>query len=472
MWDPENYTLAAHVLPRLLGFIYFFAIGAFIFQIKSLLGKEGILPVSEYLSYFSKYSPKARYYYIPSLFWLSSSDCALLGVVFLGTSISIFLMLGIYPALCLIILFILYLSIVSVGQDFLSFGWESFLLEITFYTFLISLTPIPNTLCWININFLLFRFHVQAGTIKFQSRDPCWRDMTGASFHYESQPLPTAWAWYVHKLPLSLHKMSTFMMFVCECIVPFGLFLTEEIRAFSGILLITLQIAFWLTGNFSYLNHMTAVFCIICFSNHYLAWLNPDIQNHPSSLLSDMFLTVIGTLFFSLQIVRLWQHFHRYRNPLTVWLDRLSPFHLVNRYGLFAIMTKQRIEIIIEGSEDGDVWKEYLLSYKPSEITRRPRRISPYQPRIDWQMWFLPFDDFESATWFQKFLYHLLKGSPEVLKLIRHNPFPEKPPKYIRAVMYDYHFSTRKQKKELGWWWQRQWIGPFSPVMTLQELAN
>lgn len=468
MWNPESYTIAASLLPRLLGFIYFFAIGAFLFQIRGLLGKNGILPIEDYLNYFRLHISRKRFFYIPSLFWLNTSDRALMGLTIVGTVISIFLILGYYPALCLALLFVIYLSIVSVGQDFLSFGWESFLLEITFYTFLVSLTPIPNLMAWINLNFLLFRFHIQAGAVKLQSRDPVWRNLTALAFHYQSQPLPNTWAWYVYKWPMPFHRLSTLFMFFVELVVPFGLFLTDDIRLGVGIILIALQIIIWLTGNFSYLNHLTIALCIIAFPNYALSFFHEPSLTLPLHWLIDYLLSLIGTGFLILQIVRLWNHFQPHNHLLASWLAWLSPFHLVNRYGLFAIMTKERYEIVVEGSEDGMTWKEYLCWYKPSEVTRRPRRVSPYQPRLDWQMWFLPFDDFESATWFHQFLYHLLKGTPEVLKLIRYNPFPHQPPRYIRALMYDYRFSTEDQKKEKGWWWQRNLMGLFSPTMSLQ----
>lgn len=472
MWNPEAYTTAALFLPRLLGLIYFFAIGAFLFQIKGLLGKNGILPVKDYLNYFRLHSSRKIYFYIPSLFWFNASDRALMGLTFFGTFLSLLLMLGFYPSVLLGLLFIIYLSIVSVGQDFLSFGWESFLLEITFYTFWVSLTPIPNLVMWINLNFLLFRFYIQAGAVKLQSGDVAWRNLTGAAFHYQSQPLPNTWSWYVYKWPLMIHKMSTLFMFFVELIVPFGLFLSDDIRAIAGILFISLQIAFWLTGNFSFLNHLTAVFCIIAFDNRMLSFFYEATPLPQAEGLSNDILNVIGSLFLILQGLRLWHHFQYNNHLLAKCLAWFSPFHLINRYGLFAIMTKERYEIIVEGSEDGIKWEEYLCWFKPSEITRRPRRISPFQPRLDWQMWFLPFDDFESATWFHQFLSHLLKGTPEVLKLIRHNPFSKHPPKYIRALMYDYRFSSVNQKKELEWWWQREYIGPFSPVMTLKEKEN
>jgi hypothetical protein len=464
----ESYTTAAALLPRLLGFIYFFAIGAFLFQIRGLLGKNGILPITNYLDHFRIHYPFKRFFYIPTLFWLNATDRVLIGLTILGTLTSLALILGFYPSVCLGLLFLIYLSIVSVGQDFLSFGWESFLLEITFYTFWVSLTPIPNLMMWICLNFLLFRFHIQAGAVKLQSGDRTWRDLTALEFHYQSQPLPNNWAWYVYKWPKGIHKASTLFMFFVELAVPFGLFLTDDSRIGVGITFIGLQVMIWLTGNFSYLNHLTAAFSIITFPNTFLSPLIHPLPVTPSNWLVSLMISAIGVTFIILQLIRFWHHFQPYQHVLAKCLSCFSYMHLVNRYGLFAIMTTKRYEIIIEGSEDGKIWKEYLCWYKPSEITRRPRRISPYQPRLDWQMWFLPFDHFEGETWFHQFLYHLLKGTPEVLKLIRFNPFAEKPPTYIRALMYDYRFSTRKEKKEHGWWWHRDFVGLYSPIMALK----
>lgn len=468
MWDVGSYTIAALVFPRLLGGIYFFAIGAFLFQIRGLLGKNGILPIQDYLDSFRFASWQRRVFYIPTLFWLCASDVAIMGLVILGTLVSCILMLGVYPALCLATLFIIYLSIVSVGQDFLSFGWESFLLEITFYTFFLTVSPVPNTAIWLCLNFLLFRFYIQTGAVKLQSGDSSWRDGTAVWFHYQSQPLPNTWAWYIYQWPMQFHKISTLFVFIVELVLPFGLFFTDEVRAIVGVLFIGLQVLIWITGNLSFLNHMTVAFSVIAFSNTYLFFLSapPEAQT-PFWLDSCLF--ALGTTFLFLQILCLWNHFQPYRF-IGEWLMWLSPFHLVNRYGLFAIMTKQRIEIVVEGSSDGEHWKEYLFSYKPSEVSRRPRRISPYQPRLDWQMWFLPFVSFASEKWFQQFLYHLLKGTPEVLALLRENPFPETPPKYVRALMYDYQFTNKKEKKECGAWWKREFVGLYSPQsLTLES---
>lgn len=466
---PQDYTIIASLFPRLLGVIYFFAIGAFFFQIKGLIGKNGILPLQRYLNLLRSSYPKKCYYYIPTLFWLNAGDRALMFSIIFGTLLSICLICGFFPSLSLILLYILYLSIVSVGQDFLSFGWEGFLLEITFQTFLMNLTAVPNLMVWLSLNFLLFRFHFQAGAVKLQSRDKSWRELTAIAYHYQTQPLPNTIAWYAYKFPLWFHKLSTALMFAIELIIPFGIFGTSEMRLIVFIAFLGLQWMIWLTGNFSYLNHLTAIFSTILLSNTVLApFIALPAPAPTPSLELNLFLSILGSILLILQGICLWNQFcpNKHFKQILYWI---SPFHLINRYGIFAIMTTKRYEIIIEGSADRQEWKEYTFFYKPSELTRRPRRISPYQPRIDWQAWFLPFSTFESESWFQHFLIHLLKGTPEVLQLMRGNPFPNQPPRYIRALIYEYEFSSYQEKKEKGWWWKRTLIGSYSPVMKLSH---
>lgn len=192
----------------------------------------------------------------------------------------------------------------------------------------------------------------------------------------------------------------------------------------------------------------------------------PPIVSTP--LWIDASLTIAGSVLMLLQLLRLWSHYFPNRK-LEKLFSVLASFYIVNRYGIFAVMTTTRFEIVIEGSEDEQEWKEYLFRYKPSEITRRPRRISPFQPRLDWQVWFLPFTSFHSERWFQHFIYHLLKGTPDVLILLRSNPFPKKPPKYIRVLMYIYEFSSRDEKKSNGWWWRRIYVEQYSPTLTLKD---
>lgn len=467
---PEAYSTIAVLFPRLLGLIYLFAIGAFLFQIKGLIGSQGILPVDHFFNQIKvRYSVWERLYYLPSVFWLNSSNRTLVGVVILGILCSMLLMLGFYIPLMLLLLYIFFLSIVSAGQDFLSFGWEGLLLETTAHAFLMSLTPIPNVAVWISVNLLLFRFYLQAGLVKLQSRDPVWRNLTALAYHYQTQPLPVALAWYAHKLPLWFQKGSTLIMFIIEMVAPFGIFGSDTVRAYTFVGIFGLQYLIWLTGNFSYLNYLTAVLSVILLSDRILGvTLIPANAFSLSFSWFDIVITFFGLFLATLQIFRLWHQLWPNTFMGTI-LQVIAPFHLVNRYGIFAMMTKDRFEVVIQGSQDGQHWEEYLFKYKPSEIDRRPRRIAPYQPRIDWQVWFLPFTGFEYEVWFQQFLYHLLKGTPDVLNLLRFNPFPDHPPKYVRTLLYEYTFSSPEEKREHGWWWHRVLVGYYSPTLSLKN---
>lgn len=466
MLTPEDYSIVAHLFPRLLGFIYFFAFGAFIFQIKGLLGEEGILPISRFLSLIKQRYPHRCYKIIPSVFWINSSDKMLVGVAALGTFCGVLLMLNVAPPLMLLLAYILYLSIVSTGQDFLSFGWEVFLLEITANAFLMSLTPVPNLMVWMSINILLFRFHLQAGAVKLQSHDVHWRNLSAIGFHYLTQPIPNTTAWYVHKLPAWFHKCSTFMMFIVELIVPFGIFGPDIVRLWTFFALAFLQVTIWATGNLSFLNHLTFVFCTLLVANTYIQdWISPPPLEAPIFAV-DIFCWVCGTVLAVSQLMQLWSHF--FPNPLfNSWINKFRWLHLINRYGIFAVMTIKRFEVVFEGSDDGVTWKEYTFKHKPSELHKRPKRISPYQPRVDWQAWFLPLGDYVYDPWFESFIVRLLEGKSSVLKLIDHNPFPDKPPMYIRTLVYDYEFTTFAEKKATGNWWKRTYVAVFTPPFSL-----
>lgn len=471
MRDPQAYLISSKFFLQLLGAIYFFAFGAFLLQIRGLLGKDGILPVERFLMMLRINLGKKSFYKAPTVFWINSSDAALIAVTAAGAILSILLLLNIYPPLTLTLLYILYFSIITIGQDFLSFGWEIFLLEITFNAIFLSLTPSPNPFIWISLNLLLFRFHFQGGAVKFLSGDVNWRNLTAVAYHYESQPLPNTLAWYVYKLPLWFHKFSTGFMFFVELIIPFGIFFTnEDVRLITFAFLVTLQLFIWLTGNFSYLNHLTVAFCIILVSDKFLGqFFGTPEPYQEAPLFLNLIISLIGAILITLQIICLWNNLMP-RNPFFQKILRwLRPYHIVNRYGIFAVMTTQRFEIIVEGSDDRLEWKEYLFRYKPSEVNRRPRRISPYQPRLDWQAWFLPFSYFEEETWFRNFLYRLLVGSKPVLALLRYNPFPDHPPRYVRALVYLYKFSDAKTKKENGNWWTREYIGSYCFPMSLRK---
>lgn len=469
LFKASEYRTSIYLFLHLLGAIYFFAFAAQLFQIKGLIGSQGILPIENYLKLLKYRLDRKRYYYVPTVFWLNHSDQMLMIVSACGSILGLFLLFGGPPAVLLPILIILHLSVVSVGQDFWSFGWEGYLLEISYNAFFLSLTEKPNPLIWISINLLLFRFHFEAGTSKLESRDANWRNLSAIKFHYQSQPLPNTVAWYIYKLPLGFHRLSTFWMFFVELVVPFFvLFGTEELRFTAFILLFSLQFFIWATGNFSYLNHMTSVLLVILIGNSYwgtLFAISPI--PHETNAILDAFLSLVGIGLITLQMIALWNHYAPTMISRKI-MHFIYHLHIANRYGIFAMMTTTRYEIVIVGSHDNIEWKEYHFFYKPSEIDRRPRRISPYQPRIDWQAWFLPFGIFEEHNWFKNFLFRLLQGSPHVLALLRHNPFKEKPPRFIKAQVYLYEFSDFETKKHLGTWWKRQLIDDYSPTYELK----
>ncbi len=469
MFDPENYTLATHLFVRLLGLIYFFTFFGFCFQIKGLLGKWGILPAEEYLTLVRNYYKKNRFFAVPSLFWLDASDRALVGVAVLGSIGSILLVFGVFPAVLLPVLFFLYLSIFSVGQDFMSFGWETLLLELTYYAFLFSLTTLPNALVFASMTLFIFRFHFLAGWIKLKHGDATWKGCTALCYHFETQPIPNVQAWYAHKLPAWLHKVMTGGVFFFEMIVPFAVFGPEEVRLFAFFGLLALQFGIWFTGNFAFLNHMTCVMLVPLVGNTYLSHLVgpvPPIEGTP--LLLELLLSFIGAWLVFLQLVRIYNEFfpNAYFTGVLRAVDR---YFLAHQFAIFAHMTTKRYEIVIEASMDGKTWKEYGFWFKPSELTYRPRRVSPYQPRLDWVIWFLPFGSFGNYRWFHKFLQRLLEGSADVLALLRHNPFPHEPPRYVRAQAYLYEFSDFKARSERGEWWKRTYIGTYSPTLNLQS---
>ncbi len=467
--DPKSYSLAIDLFVRLLGVIYVIAYVPLILQIRGLFGRDGILPINEFLIRVKQNLGRRSYYYVPSLFWFNASDTALLTLTWSGLILGVLLIFGVFPPLILILLYIIHLSLVSAGQDFLSFGWETFLIEITFGAFLLTATTPHNLFAWLGLNVLLLRFYFQAGISKIFSQDKNWKNLSAIGIHYLSQPIPNTWAWYFHKLPLWFHKLSTVFLFYVELIIPWIIFAPPAFRLFAFTQFNTLQFFIWLTGNFSYLNHISAVSTLILIHNSYLTpYWSVASSTEPTVLIWNIFISCLGGLFLALQLISLWQTFFRHTlfNYALIWF---TPFHLVSNHGIFAVMTVGRHEIVVEGSDNGVEWKEYLFYYKPGDISKRPKRISPFQPRLDWQAWFLPFGPFERQSWFHRFLQKLLEGSESVADLLKYNPFPNSPPLYIRALVYDYQYTSFEEKRTTGHWWKRKYIGMYSHTLQLAK---
>jgi predicted DCC family thiol-disulfide oxidoreductase YuxK len=467
---------------RGLGCIYLIAFLSLWVQIHGLVGSNGILPAGDYLAAVHQQIGAKGYHLVPTLFWFNSTDFFLHLICAGGVVLSLILIAGFFPTFCLIGLWGFYLSLVAVGQVFLSFQWDVLLLEagllaIFFAPFKIrdrfSRASEPSAAFLWLLRWLLFRLMFASGFVKLAS-DEVWRNLTALNFHYETQPLPTWIGWFAHQLPEWFHKISALGMFAIELGVPFLIFAPRRLRNVGCIGLIGLQILIMLTGNYCFFNLLTIVLCLLLVDD--LTWksLLPKrfmlsthvIKVSPRRISKICFSGVAIILFLASSVIFGKQLFREAKLPELAWI---RPFRSVNTYGLFANMTESRPEIIVEGSNDRITWKTYEFKWKPGKLNRAPGWVAPHQPRLDWQMWFAALrGNYRNTSWFLDFMGALLQGNPEVLQLLAENPFPETPPRYVRATLYDYHFTDIATKRSEGTWWYRERIGIYCPTISLR----
>ena len=472
--QPATFDLTRWLFLKALGVVYFFAFLSFALQATGLIGSNGILPVGEFLSQVQGQLGSPGYLLAPTIFWLNSSDAFLQIVAWAGVFLSIWLLLGPARRLVVVLLFVGYLSIVNAGQEFMSFQWDILLLEAGFLAIFIDF---PLTI-WL-YRLLLFRLTFLSGAVKLLSGDPTWHDLTALNYHFETQPLPTVIGWWMYQLPDWAHHLATASALMIELVVPFFIFFPRRVRMLAGWAIIFLQGLILLTGNYTFFNILTIALCLFLFDDAALHSVMPSRfveRSHrafawrPRSKVARGAMGVIAALIVILGVAQIALVLGvGAPEPLGAVMDLLEPFHLVNRYGLFAVMTTTRPEIIVEGSNDGQTWQAYEFRYKPGELTRAPGWIAPLQPRLDWQMWFAALSDYQSNPWFIHFVLRLLQGSPEVLALLAHNPFPDGPPRYIRAESYDYHFTNPATLTSTGTWWRRELIGLYLPPVALNS---
>jgi predicted DCC family thiol-disulfide oxidoreductase YuxK len=477
---PSTYFLAQFAFLRFLAVIFFIAFLSLWVQVLGLIGQNGILPATPFLNYVKERAGTAGYFYVPTLCWFGSSDAFLQFLCAGGAALSVLLFLGITTPLTLFLLWLFYLSLASVSRDFLAFQWDVLLLETSFPA--IFLTPLrfrhrintaPSRSVLFLLRWLLFRLMFSSAAVKLLSGDPAWRNLTALNFHYETQPLPTWIGWYAHQLPEWFQKFSTVSMFVVEGLVPFFVFAPRRIRTFAFWVLASFQLVIFLTGNYCFFNLLTIALCLLLLDDE--TWPNRKFRRflHPVDQSSrKLWLSPIVILLFLFSVVQFgdtlragisWPDFVRKADAA------IGPFRSINGYGLFAVMTTTRPEIVVEGSSDGERWLPYEFKYKPGDLKRRPEFVEPHQPRLDWQMWFAALETYQSNQWFIPFSVRLLEGNREVLSLLRKNPFPSAPPRYIRASLYAYRFVDRVTKHKEGVWWKREYKGLYCPPLSLHE---
>jgi hypothetical protein len=317
-----------------------------------------------------------------------------------------------------------------------------------------------------------------SGVVKLSSGDPSWRHFTALPVHYETQPLPTPLAWYMYQLPAWFHRCSVGFVFFVELIVPFLIFAPRRIRFFAAGAIIVLQVLILLTGNYAFFNVLTMSFCLFLVDDAFFRRVLAKFVTRPvfsattyesSRVWARAVCGTVAALALFVGCFQIARTFGVRWSVADAVIRSVSPFQIINSYGLFAVMTTTRPEIVIEGSNDGVNWLPYEFQYKPGEVNRRPAWVAPHQPRLDWQMWFAALGDYQSDPWIVRFMARLLQGSPEVLRLLGRNPFADGPPRYVRAQLYQYSFTTPAEKRSTGAWWKRELKGVYVPAVSLRN---
>lgn len=466
--NTADYVLAQNLFLKIVGFSYFLAFWSLFKQVLGLYGARGIIPIQETLNVIRENRSIRPYMQVPTLFWFDASDRSLRLLAGFGMAGSCMVMLGIASPLFLLLLWVSYLSFVTLGMEFLSFQWDTLLLEVGFISFFFSLQSPPPLFLLLSLWVLLFRFMFASGAVKLLSGCPSWRSCSAMKVHYETQPIPNRLAYFVHHQPEWVGRASVIVTFFIEMAIPFLIFGTDGMRVAAFWILVVLQVTIFLTGNYAFFNILSVALCIPLLPNSSLSWLmEMTLPLEPHGVLSFL-LEGIGIVLFVLNILEFIALFERTR-WVSRFLSKLSHYYIVNSYGLFAWMTTTRDEIVVDGSVDGETWKTYEFKWKPGDLSVAPKQVAPYHPRLDWQMWFAALGTYRSNYWFIDFLKRLLEGSPEVIRLLKNNPFPQRPPKFIRSLLYQYHFSDPETRRKTGQWWTRTYKGYYTPPFTLQK---
>ncbi len=477
------YWLTRFVLLRLLGFVYFVAFLCLAQQLLPLLGHDGLTPVPLFLHRLEAHfgSRRAAFLQFPSLFWLDASDGFMLAMAWLGAGLSLVVLAGFANALLLAVLWALYLSFVHIGQDWYGYGWEIQLLETGFLAvFLCPLLdprpfprrPPPAPVLWL-YRWLIFRIMLGAGLIKLRG-DSCWRDLTCLYYHYETQPLPNPLSRWLHFQPHWFQKGGVLFNYLAELMAPWFAFWPRAARHVAGGVLLAFQVSLILSGNLSFLNWLTIVPILACFDDALLRRVLPRplvaraeraaAEARPSRAhqgAAAALVVLVGVLSF-----RPVRNLLSQRQMMNTSFNRLD---LVNTYGAFGSVGRLRPEIVFEGTSDETIgaetrWREYEFKCKPGDVMRRPCTIAPYQERIDWQLWFAAMSTPENYPWTLHLVWKLLHNDRGALSFLATNPFPDAPPRHIRARLYRYEFAPPGDPS--GAWWKRtlldEWLPPLS----------
>jgi lipase maturation factor 1 len=489
---PPTYLWARRWFLRTLGVIYLIAFVSLWVQVDGLIGSNGISPVNQFLPAGHEQLGGRAYSLLPTLCWFNSSNAFLHFLCAGGVVSSLLLIAGVVPVFSLIALFVFYLSLTIAGQAFLSFQWDILLLETGFLAIFLAPwqiwpkrgrePPVSRAGLFL-LKLLLFKLMVMSGVVKLTSGDDSWgwldhsfhwSALTALDYHYWSQPLPTVFGWWADKSPEWFKHFSVAFCLAVEIIAPFFIWAPRRPRLIAAGLIVFLQIAIAVTGNYCFFNLLTIALCLLLIDD---AAIGRKYVTVTDRRYSDRLPTygAISVIIVTLPI-NVWLIFTAFKpgapwpRPLAAVYGRVEAFRIVNGYGLFRVMTKDRGEIVIEGSADGFDWLPYEFKWKPGDVKRAPGWCAPHQPRLDWQMWFAALGAPQQNPWFGGLIVRLLQGSRNVSRLLARNPFPDQPPRYIRASFYRYRFTTVEEHRQSGAWWKRQELREYLPTVSLDQL--
>jgi Lipase maturation factor len=467
---PE-YWLAREILQRGVAAIYLFAFIGAGRQFRALIGERGMLPVPRFVE-------RVSFGAAPSLFHLHYSDRFFAVVCWCGAAVSVAMAVGVtnlvplWAAMLMwLLLWLFYLSIVNVGQRWYGFGWESLLLEAGFLAiFLGNDETAPPLLVLLLARWLVFRVEFGAGLIKLRG-DRCWRDLTCLYYHHETQPMPGPLSWFFHHLPKPLHRVEVAGNHFSQLVVPFALFAPQPAASVAAAIVIVTQLWLVLSGNFAWLNWVTIVLAFSAIDHSSMSAVLPLPE--PPSLPAPP--TWFAALVIAVTALMLFLSYWPIRNMVgrrQLMNASFNPYHLGNTYGAFGSIGRIRREVVVEGTDEAEitdktVWKEYGFKGKPGDPHRLPRQWAPYHLRLDWLMWFAALSPTYAMDWIGAFVTRLLRNDATTLHLLRHNPFPDAPPRYVRAQLYEYRFTTWRELRREHAWWHRSLVGEYLPPVAL-----
>lgn len=505
-YGASNGLIARWLFLRALGLIYFSAFFSMAFQIRGLIGPRGILPADEYLEHVRRGLGSMRLWYAPTILWLDSSNHALMALSIVGMVASLLLVANVWPRAMLVVCFVGFLSFVGAAQDFANYQSDGMLLEAGFISLFLApggwlpgwgaASPAPRA----SVLLLLwewFRIYFESGTVKLLSGDPTWRNFTAMDEYYQNGPLPTWIGWYVQHLPEWFHKATAVTTLAMELVLVFMAFLPRRWRIVCFCIVTVWQAGVILTANYTFLNYLVLVLGVLLLDDRLLRRFLPArfrrtfpelaepasledeitrektveaapsrsaIQRHMGALRLAVTAVMLTWVFYDtslLMVHMFWRSEPLPGEPIVA----LEPFRIANQYGLFAVMTPHRYEIEFQGSMDGMTWTAYSFRYKPQKLNEAPGLYAPYQPRFDWNLWFASLGVWAEYPIVPRTEEALIENDADVLELFAGNPFAAAPPKYVRAVLWQYWFTSMAEKRTTGNWWRRQLLGTYAPTI-------